>query len=40
MNKNIVLNFKYPRFLFRYQKLDMPNEAMFNLHRASALPLK
>ena len=32
-------NLKCPCFLFRYPKLDISSQALFNLHRASALPL-
>ena len=39
MNKHSIVNLKCPSFLFRYPKLDLPSKALFNLHRASALPL-
>ena len=39
MNKHSIVNLKCPCFLFRYPKLDIPSQALFNLHRASALPL-
>ena len=40
MNKHSIVNLKCPCFLFRYPKLDIPSQALFNLHRASALPLR
>ena len=39
MNKHSIVNQKCPCFLFRYPKLDIPSQALFNLHRTSALPL-
>ena len=39
LNKHSILNLKCPCFLFRYPKLDIPSQALFNLHRARALPL-
>ena len=39
MNKHIIVNLKCPCFLFRYPNLDIPSQALFNLHRASAFPL-
>ena len=39
MTKHSIVNFKWPCFLFRYPNLDIPSQALFNLHRASALPL-
>jgi hypothetical protein len=39
MNSHSIVNLKCPCFLFRYPKLDIPSQALFNLHRASALPL-
>ena len=39
MNKHSIVNLKCPCFLFRYPKLDIPSQALFNLHRASSLPL-
>ena len=39
MNKHSIVNHKCPCFLFRYPNLDIPSQALFNLHRASALPL-
>ena len=39
MNKHSIVNLKCPCFLFRYPNLDKPSQALFNLHRASALPL-
>ena len=40
MNKHSIVNLKCPCFLFRYTNLDIPSQALFNLHRASALPLR
>ena len=40
MNKHSIINLKCPCFLFRYPNLDIPSQALFNLHRASALPLR
>ena len=40
MNKHIIINLKCPCFLFRYPNLDIPSQALFNLHMASALPLR
>jgi hypothetical protein len=40
MNKHSIVNLKCPCFLFRYPKVDIPSQALFNLHRASALPLR
>ena len=40
MNKHSIVNLKCPCFLFRYPNLDIPSQALFNLHRASALPLR
>ena len=34
-----IVNLKCPCFLFRYPNFDIPSQALFNLHRASALPL-
>ena len=39
MNKHSIVNLKFPGFLFRYPNFDIPSQAQFNLHRASALPL-
>ena len=39
MNKYSIVNLKCTCFLFRYPKLDILSQALFNLHRASALPL-
>ena len=39
MNKHSIVNLKCPCFLFRYPNLDIPSQALFNLYRASALPL-
>ena len=39
MNKHSIVNLKCPCFLFRYPNFDIPSQALFNLHRASALPL-
>ena len=39
MNKHSIVNLKCPCFLFRYPNFDIPRQALFNLHRASALPL-
>ena len=38
--KHSIVNLKFPCFLFRYPNLDIPSQALFNLHKASALPLK
>ena len=40
MNQHSIAKLKCPCFLFRYPNLDIPSQALFNLHRASALPLK
>ena len=40
MNRHNIVNLKCPCFLFRYPNLDMPSQALFNHHRASALPLR
>ena len=40
MNKHNIVNLKCPCFLFRYPNLDIPSQALFNHHRASALPLR
>ena len=40
MNKHSIVNLKCPFFLFRYPNLDIPSQALFNLYRASDLPLK
>ena len=40
MKKHSIVNLKYPCFLFRYPNLDVISQALFNLHRASALPLQ
>ena len=40
MKKHSIVNLKCPCFLFRYPNLDIPSQALFNLHRASALPLR
>ena len=40
MKKHSIVNLRCPGFLFRYPNLDIPSQALFNLHRASALPLK
>ena len=39
MKKHSIVNLKCPCFLFRYPNLDMPSQALFNLHRASGLHL-
>ena len=39
MNKLSIVNLKCPCFLFRYPNLDIASQVLFNLHRASALPL-
>ena len=39
MNKHSIVNLNCPCFLFRYPNLDIPSQALFNLHRPSALPL-
>ena len=39
MNKHNIVNLKCPFFLFGYSNLDIPNQALFNLYRGSALPL-
>ena len=39
MNNHSIVNLKCPCFLFRYSNLDIPSQALFNLHRTSALPL-
>ena len=38
--KHSIVNLKCPCFLFRYPNLDITSQALFNLHRASTLPLK
>ena len=40
MNKHSIVNLKCPCFLFRSPNLDIPRQALFNLHKASALPLR
>ena len=40
MNKHSIVNLKCPCFLFRYPKLDIQSQALFNLHRENALPLR
>ena len=40
MKKHSIVNLKYPCFLFRYPNLDIPSQALSNLHIASAFPLK
>ena len=40
MNKHSIVKLKCPCLLFRYPNLDIPNQALFNLHRASTLPLR
>ena len=40
MNKHKIVNLKCPCFLFTYSNLDIPSQALFNLHRACALPLR
>ena len=40
MNMHNIVNLKCPWFLFRYPNLDIPSQALFNLHRASVLPLR
>ena len=40
MKKHSIVNLKCPCFLFRYPNLYIPSQALFNLQRASALPLK
>ena len=40
MNKHNIVNLKCPCFLVRYPNLDIPSQALFNHHRASALPLR
>ena len=40
MKKHSIVNLKCPCFLFRHPNLDIPSQALFHLHRASALPLK
>ena len=39
MKKPNIVNLKCPYFLFRYPNLDIPSQALFNHHRASALLL-
>ena len=40
MKKHSIFNLKCPCSLFRYPNLDIPSNALFILHRASALSLK
>ena len=40
MKKHRIVYLKCPCFLFRHPYLDIQSQAMFNLHRATVLPLK